>query len=67
MNKDTGTIFKVNFVDENKHPKKQEGFVQLWKHKGKLQNGKQIPFDYPDELPLKMRKILKDAKITLSP
>ena len=65
MKKDTGTIFKVNFIEATKRPK-QEGFVQLWKHKGKLQNGKQIPFDYPDELPRKMRHILKDAKITLA-
>jgi hypothetical protein len=65
MKKNTGTIFKVNFVEKNKHPKGQEGFVQLWKHKGKLQNGKQIPFNFPDELPRKMRHILKAAKITL--
>ena len=63
MDKGTGIIFKVNFIKKSKPLPKQEGFVQLWQVHGQLHGGKQIPFDYPDELPRKMRLILKAAGI----
>jgi hypothetical protein len=63
MRKNTGTIFKVYLLEKQPSPPKQEGFVQLWKHKGKLVPIKNIPFDYLDEIPRKMRKQLKIAKI----
>ncbi|MEO8096326.1 MAG: hypothetical protein ABI811_01385 [Acidobacteriota bacterium] len=63
MDKRTGIIFKVNFIKKTKSLPKQEGFVQLWQVHGELRNGKQVPFDYPDELPRKMRLILKAAGI----
>jgi hypothetical protein len=52
MKENTGTIFKVYLLNKTS-PSKQEGFVKLWKHKGKLQKGKLIPFDYTDQIPRK--------------
>jgi hypothetical protein len=63
VDKNTGIIFKVNPIKKTKPRPKQEGFVQLWKAHGVIENGRQIPFDYPDELPSKMRQILMQAKI----
>ena len=62
MKKDTGTIFKVYLLAKGS-PDKQEGFIELWKHRGKLQRIRNIPFDYVDELPRKMRRLLKTAKL----
>jgi hypothetical protein len=61
-----GTIFKV-YLLEKPGRGKQEGFIKLWKHKGAFQKTKYIPFDYFDELPRKIRKILKDAAILWPP
>ena len=36
MKSSTGTIFKIYLLDESA-TNLQEGFIQLWKHKGKLQ------------------------------
>jgi len=61
MEQNTGTIFKV-FLLEKSHPKKQEGFIELWKHKGQLTRIHNIAFDYWDEIPRKMRTLLGQAK-----
>ena len=63
MRKNTGTIVKVYLLDKQPSPPKQEGFVQLWKHKGKVVSIKNVPFDYLDEIPRKIRQQLKSAKI----
>ena len=63
MRKNTGTIFKVYLLDKQPSPPMQEGFLQLWKHKGKLTGVKNIPFNYLDQIPDKIRKQLKAAKI----
>jgi hypothetical protein len=62
MKRETGTIFKVYLLAEGA-AYKQEGFIELWKHKGKLQRIRNVPFDYVDELPRKMRRLLRTAKI----
>lgn len=61
-----GTIFKV-YLLANPGRGKQEGFIKLWKHKGAFQKTRYIPFDYFDELPKKIRKILADSKIEWPP
>ncbi len=66
MEKNTGTIFKVYLFDKTARGK-QEGVVQLWKHKGKTQRFKAIHFDYLDEFPRKMRKALREAGIEWPP
>lgn len=58
MEKSTGTIFKVYLLDKSA-PDKQEGFIEFWKHKGELQRIHNIPFNYLDELPGKIRKLLR--------
>jgi len=63
MERNTGTIFKVYLLAKQPSPPKQEGFIQLWKHKGKLMGVKNVPFNYPDEIPRKIRQELKAAKI----
>lgn len=63
MEKNTGTTFKVYLLGNQNPPSKQQGFIQLWKHKGELQGGKAIPFDYLDELPRRIRQELKKASI----
>jgi hypothetical protein len=62
MERGTGTIFKV-FLLAKSNPDMQEGFIELWKHKGNLQKVKNVPFNYLDELPRKIRKLLKAADI----
>jgi hypothetical protein len=62
MKRETGTIFKVYLLAEGALHK-QEGFIELWKHKGELQRIRNVPFDYVDELPKKMRKLIRTAKI----
>jgi hypothetical protein len=62
MDKDTGTIFKVYLLDKSA-AHKEEGFVQLWKHKGKLQKRKYLAFDSLSEIPQKMRDNLISAAI----
>ncbi len=62
MEKDTGTIFKVYLLDKSP-ASKEEGFIQLWKHKGKLQKGKYLAFDRLSEIPKKMRDDLTTAGI----
>lgn len=61
-----GTIFKV-YLLANPASGKQEGFIKLWKHKGAFQQTKYIPFDYLDELPKKIRKILSGSQIEWPP
>jgi len=61
-----GTIFKVYLLAKPGRDK-QEGFIKLWKHKGVIQKTKYIPFDYLDELPRKIRKILKEGGIEWPP
>ena len=62
MEQKTGTIFKVFLLDKSS-PSKQEGFIELWKHKGELQRIHNMPFDYLDELPSKIRKLLRKGQI----
>jgi hypothetical protein len=62
----TGTIFKVYLLAKPGRGK-QEGFIKLWKHKGVVQKTKYIPFDYFDELPRKIRKILAGSGIEWPP
>ena len=66
MEQKTGTVFKV-YLLEKSHPDKQEGFIELWKHKGELQRMHNIAFDYLDELPRKIRQLARQAKISLKP
>jgi len=60
--KETSTTFKVRLLAET-HTDKQEGFSQLWKHRGEIQNIKGIAFDHLDELPRKIRHLLREAGI----
>jgi hypothetical protein len=62
MERNTGTIFKVYLLKKSS-PDKQEGFIELWKHKGELQRMSSMAFDYWDELPKKMRALIRRAKI----
>jgi hypothetical protein len=63
MKKESSTTFKVRLLAKP-HGDLQEGFIQLWKHKGVLQNGKDTAFDHLDELPRKIRHLLREAGIT---
>ncbi|MFZ0913920.1 MAG: hypothetical protein WBQ76_01220 [Candidatus Korobacteraceae bacterium] len=58
MEQKTGTIFKVYLLEKG-DPHKQEGFIELWKHKGELQRIHNLPFDYLDKLPRKIRQLLR--------
>jgi hypothetical protein len=59
MEQKTGTIFKVYLLAKaSKKGGKQKGFIALWTHKGVRSKQKNIPFDYLDELPRKIRKLL---------
>jgi hypothetical protein len=49
MMKETSTVFKIRLLAKG-DPKKQEGFIELWKHKGKIME-QQKPFDFLDEIP----------------
>ena len=62
MEQKTGTIFKIYLLAKG-NPGKQEGFIQLWKHEGKLQKIRNLPFDYLDDLPSKIRKLLRKGSI----
>jgi len=62
MEPNTG-IFKIFLLDQS-NPRQQEGFLKLWKHKGVLlEESKPIPFNYLDEIPGKVRKLLKNRGI----
>jgi hypothetical protein len=63
MEQKTGTVFKVYLLDKGSRSK-QEGFIELWKHKGDLQRIHNMPFDYLDELPSKIRKLLRKGEIS---
>jgi hypothetical protein len=63
MEQKTGTIFKVFLLDKSS-PSKQEGFIELWKHKGELTRIHNVPFDYLDELPRKIRQLLRKGRIS---
>jgi hypothetical protein len=60
--KETSTTFKVRLLAKP-HGNLQDGFIQLWKHKGALQNGKDIAFDHLDELPGKIKEAAREAGI----
>lgn len=62
MEKKTGTIFKVYLLDKTKAPK-EEGFIQLWKHKDKLQKVKNRPSKRLSEIPKMMQEDLASAGI----
>jgi hypothetical protein len=62
MGEETSTIFKIRLLAKSKSDK-QEGFIELWKHEGKIMDQRE-PFDFLDEIP---RKILKKAAIDWPP
>lgn len=66
MERETGTIFKVYLLAESGEGK-EEGFVQLWKHKGKLQRQKKVPFNSLDRIGARIRERLKAASIEWPP
>jgi hypothetical protein len=66
MENETGTIFKVYLLDQPAKGK-QEGFVQLWKHKGKLQNVKHATFNELSRIPGRIEELLSAAKIEWPP
>lgn len=63
MEKNTGTIFKIYLFAKQTKPGKQEGVLQLWKHRGAIQKHKGVQFDYFDELPRKIRKLLSEYQV----
>ena len=66
MEKETGTILKVYLLDKTAKGK-QEGFVQLWKHKGKLQKVKYATFNELSRVPSRIEELLSAAKIEWPP
>jgi len=66
VRKETGTILKVYLPDKTANSK-QEGFVQLWKHKGKLQEVKYATFSELSWIPGRIEELLSAAKIEWPP
>jgi len=66
MEKNTGTILKVYLLDKTASGK-EEGFVTLWKHKGKAVQSRMLAFDRLHEIPGKVEKLLRTAKIKRPP
>ncbi len=66
MASNTGTILKVYLLAKSK-PGLEEGFVQLWKHKGKVLAVKSAPFNHLDEIGGKVTELLKTARIKWPP
>lgn len=63
MEMNTGTTFKVYLLVKSAE-RKQEGFLLLWKHKGKLvKPEKPIPFDRLNEIPEGIEQALNRARI----
>jgi hypothetical protein len=58
MERNTGTIFKVYLLAESVAGL-EEGYVQLWKHKGAIQGVRNVPFNHLAEIPDKIRRQLK--------
>lgn len=63
MRKQTSTIFTVRLLAQQTVPTKQQGYIRIWKHKGTIQNVKEIPFDYLDELPRKIRQLIRESGV----
>lgn len=71
MQRDTGTILKIRLLDKT-HAGKQEGVLQVWKHKGKLIRGSnkrpiQQHFDQLGEIPEMIRTLLERGQINWPP
>ena len=62
MERNTGTIFKIFLLAES-DASLEEGYVQLWKHKGMIQGSRTIPFKHLDEIPGRIRRQLKSKGI----
>jgi hypothetical protein len=67
MERDTGTILKIRLLDKT-YPGKQEGVLQVWKHKGKLVRGSDKKpihqhFDQLGQIPAMIRTLLERAEI----
>jgi len=60
--KKTGTIFKVYLLAQSQKGL-EEGWIKLWKHKGKLVKGKMKPFNHLNKVDVGMKKLLKRHKI----
>lgn len=66
MERNTGTIFKIFLADKTKRGK-QEGWIKLWKHKGKIVGHKPEYFDYLKEIPECVERILENHGIDWPP
>jgi|HubBroStandDraft_6_1064221.scaffolds.fasta_scaffold1328943_2 hypothetical protein len=64
MEKKTGTILKIYLLAKTAAGK-EEGMVELWKHKGKklALTRQKSHFNFPKEIPDKVRALLEKAKI----
>jgi hypothetical protein len=60
--KKTGTIFKIYLLAKSQKDL-EEGWIKLWKHKGKLVRGKMKPFNRLDRVSAGVRQLLKRHKI----
>jgi hypothetical protein len=70
---ETSTQFKIRLLKKGSKGM-QEGFIDLWKHEGKLvprnyqapaKVKRSLAFNYLDEIPSKIRKMLKAEKIRI--
>jgi hypothetical protein len=61
MERNTSITFKIRLLA--KTDGQEAGFIQLWKDKGKIQSGREIPFDHLADIPHKIERMLRRAKI----
>jgi hypothetical protein len=61
MEQNTSITFKIRLLAKTQG--QEAGFIQLWKDKGKIQSGREIPFDHLSNIPDKLKGMLRRAKI----
>ena len=61
MERNTSITFKIRLLAKTEG--QEAGFIQLWKDKGKIQSGREIPFDHLADIPDKIERMPSRAKI----